>query len=114
MVISQGDIWWADLDEPQGSEPGFRRPVLIVQGDAFNRSAISTVVCVPLTSNVKWADAPGNLLLPAKTTKLPKDSVANVSQITTLDREVLTERLCRLTSNQLTAVLAGIDTLLGR
>lgn len=64
-MIAQGDIWWADLQEPSGSRPGFRRPVVVVQGDALNRSRIATVVCVPLTSNVKWAAAPGNVPLPA-------------------------------------------------
>ncbi len=86
MVIAQGDVCWADMSAPVGSEPGFRRPVVVVQGDAFNRSRIATVVCVPLTSNLKWADAPGNVLLPARSTRLSKDSVANVSQIVTLDR----------------------------
>lgn len=114
MVVTQGEVWWADLDEPRGSEPGFRRPVLVVQGDAFNRSSISTVVCVPLTSNTHWASAPGNVLLLAKLTRLPKDSVANVSQITTLDREVLTDRVGRIPMNQLSLVLAGIDIVLGR
>ena len=89
MVISQGEIWWADLPEPVGSGPGYRRPVVVVQGEAFNRSRIATAVCVPLTSNLDWADAPGNVLLPARATGLPKDSVANVAQLVTLDREVL-------------------------
>lgn len=79
MVIGQGEVWWADLPDPVGSGSGFRRPVLIVQGDALNRSRIATVVCVPLTSNLRWADAPGNVLLSARSTGLPKDSVANVS-----------------------------------
>ena len=89
MVIAQGDVCWADLADPAGSEPGFRRPVVVVQGDAFNRSRLATVVCVPLTGNLKWADTPGNVLLPARSTGLPKDSVANVSRIVTLDRAVL-------------------------
>ena len=114
MVVAQGDIWWADLDEPKGSEPGYRRPVIIVQGDAFNRSDIATVVCVPMTTSLHLADAPGNILVPAKVSKLPKDSVANVSQITTFDREVLTERAGRLSQSYLLAVLNGIDTVLGR
>ena len=80
-MISQGEAWWADLASPIGSGPGFRRPVVVVQGDALNRGRIGTVVCVPLTSNLGWADAPGNVLLPARFTKLPKDSVANVSQV---------------------------------
>ena len=95
MVIAQGEVWWADLPEPSGSEPGFRRPVIVVQGDAFNRSRIDTVVCVPLTSTLRWADAPGNVLLEARMTGLPKDSVANVSQIVTLDRASLTKRVGR-------------------
>lgn len=81
MVISQGEVWWADLRPLTGSEPGFRRPVVVVQGDAMNRSRIAAVVCVPLTSNLKWADAPGNVLLAALSTSLPKDSVANIDVV---------------------------------
>ena len=114
MVISQGDVWWADLGEPAGSEPGFRRPVVVVQADSFNRSAVRTVVVVPLTSNLRWATAPGNVRLAARTTGLPRDSVANVSQIVTLDRSVLVERVGRLSPARLELVLAGIDTVLGR
>lgn len=114
MVTSQGDVWWAELPAPTGSGPGFRRPVVIVQGDAFNRSRISTVVCVPLTSNLRWADAPGNVLLKAATTNLPKDSVANVSQLVTIDRQLLTKHVARLPPAKLSLVLAGIDVVLGR
>ena len=114
MVISQGDVWWADLGEPVGSEPGFRRPVIIVQGDSFNRSALRTVVAVPLTSNLRWAAAPGNVRLSARATGLPRDSVANVSQLVALDRSILIERVGRLSSSKLELVLAGIDTVLGR
>jgi mRNA interferase MazF len=114
VVIAQGDVCWADLPEPVGSGPGFRRPVLVVQGDAFNRSRIRTVVCVPLSSNVKWAEAPGNVLLAARSTGLPKDSVANVSQVITLDREVLTEQVGRISRKQLGLVFAGLDLVLGR
>lgn len=113
-MIVQGEVWWADLAEPSGSEPGFRRPVVVVQGDAFNRSRIATVVCVALTSNLRWADAPGNVLLPARTTGLPKDSVANVSQLVTLDREALTEPVGALPAKKLELVLLGIDIVLGR
>lgn len=113
-MISQGDIWWADLPNPIGSGPGFRRPVLVVQGDSLNRSRIATVVCIPLTSNVKWANAPGNVLLSPRTTGLSKDSVANVSQIVSLDKELLTERAGRLSRTQLGLVLSGIDVVLGR
>lgn len=114
MVMSQGEVWWADLDEPTGSEPGFRRPVVVVQSDAFNRSRISTVVCVPLTSNMSWAEAPGNVTLDAKTTGLPKDSVANVSQIVTLDRSMLSDPVGKLPDPKLDLVLYGIDVVLGR
>lgn len=114
MVIAQGDVWWADLDEPVGSEPGYRRPIVVVQGDAFNRSAIATVVCVPLTTTLDLVESPGNVFLPRTATRLPRDSVANVSQITTFNRDVLLERVGHLSSNHLSAILAGIDTLLGR
>lgn len=114
MVISQGDIWWADLPNPTGSGPGFRRPVVVVQADAINRSRIATVVCVPLTSNVKWAKAPGNVMLTPRLTGLAKDSVVNVSQIVTLDKALLTDRTGRLPRAQLALVLSGIDVLIGR
>lgn len=114
MVIGQGEIWWADLADPVGSEPGFRRPVVVVQCDDFNRSRIATTVCVPLTSNLKWSDAPGNVLLTARTTGLSKDSVANVSQIVALDRDVLTERVGKLSSKKLGLILNGVDVVLGR
>jgi mRNA interferase MazF len=114
MVIGQGEVWWADLAEPLGSEPGFRRPVLIVQSDSFNRSALATAVCVPLTSNLKWASAPGNVQLRASETGLPKDSVANVSQIVTVDREMLAERAGKLRKQKLELVFAGVDIVLGR
>ena len=114
MSISQGDVWWADLADPTASEPGFRRPVVVVQGNALNRSRIRTVICVPLTSNVKWAAAPGNVLLPAGVTGLPKESVANVSQIVTLDKTDLTERAGKVPQTKLELVLSGIDVVLGR
>lgn len=114
MVISQGEVWWADLPAPSGSGPGFRRPVVVVQGDPLNRSRIATVVCVPLTSNLKWADAPGNVPLSAATTHLPKDSVANVAQLVTLDKELLTERIGKLSRAKLDLVLSGIDIVLDR
>ena len=114
MTLVQGEIWWADLPEPSGSGPGFRRPVVVVQGTHLNRSRVATLVCVPLTSNVVWAGAPGNVLLAAKTTGLTKDSVANVSQIVTIDRSLLTERVGRLTPKQIAQILHGIDIVLGR
>ena len=114
MVIAQGEVWWADLGDPVSSEPGFQRPVVVVQGDAFNASSLRTVICVVVTSNLRWADAPGNVLLTSRATGLPKPSVANVSQLVTLDRSALTERAGRLSASGLELVLAGIDVVLGR
>jgi mRNA interferase MazF len=114
VVISQGEIWWADLGSPIGSEPGFRRPVVVIQGDAFNRSSLRTVVCVALTSNLRWADAPGNVRLTARATGLPAESVANVTQVVTLDRDALVDRIGRLSATKLELVLAGVDLVLGR
>jgi mRNA interferase MazF len=114
VAISRGEIWWADLAEPSGSEPGFRRPVVVVQCDAFNRSNIQTVVSVPLTSNLVWADAPGNVLLPSSISGLAKDSVANVSQIITVDRKSLSERVGRVPAGKLEAILNGIGIVLGK
>ena len=112
--LGQGDVWWADLAEPVGSAPGYRRPVLVIQGDALNHSKLETVVCVVLTSNLQWAQAPGNLLLPAKATGLPKDSVANASQIITVDRAQLTEWVGVLPPRTMKVILAGVDVVLGR
>jgi len=102
------------MSEPVGSGPGFRRPVVVVQGDSVNRSKISTVVCVPLTSNLEWAEAPGNVKLSTTVTGLPKDSVANVSQIVAIDRKVLTDRVVKLPQNVVKLVMSGIDVILGR
>jgi len=112
-VISQGEIWWADLPAPAGSGPGFRRPVVVVQCDALNRSLIATVVCVPLTSNLKWELAPGNVRLSARLTGLPKESIANVSQVIAIDREFLTTRAGKLPRRKLELLLAGIGVVLG-
>ena len=114
MVISQVEVWWADLPAPAGSGPGFRRPVVVAQCDALNRSRIGTVVCVPLTSNLKWAGAPGNVSLPARLTGLPRDSVANVSQIVSLDKELLTVRVGRLPQAKLDLLVSGINVILGK
>jgi mRNA interferase MazF len=114
VVIAQGEVWWADLGQPVGSAPGYRHPVVVVQSDSFNRSHIATVVCVPLTSNLRLADMPGNVLLTADVTGLPRDSVANVSQILTADRETLTEQVAMLPDTKLELILFGIDIVLGR
>ena len=114
MVIGQGEVWWADLGTPRGSGPGFRGPVVVVQGDDLNRSRIGTVVCTPVTGNLRWADAPGNVRLLSRVTGLPKDSVANVSQIVAIDKSALTDRVGRLPRAKLELLLAGIDSVLGR
>ncbi len=114
MVVSQGEIWWASLPNPVGSGPGFRRPVVVVQSDALNRSRLATTICVPLTSNLKWALAPGNLRLSARQTGLPKESVANVSQILALDKQLLTSRAGKLSPAKLDLLLSGIHLVLGK
>jgi mRNA interferase MazF len=112
MVIERGQVWWADLGEPAGSEPGYRRPVLVMQSDAFNQSRLRTVIAVVLTSNLRLVDAPGNVFVPGKAAGLPKDSVANVSQIVTLDRDVLSKVAGRLRGNLLNDVESGLRLVL--
>ncbi|MFO7641496.1 MAG: type II toxin-antitoxin system PemK/MazF family toxin [Candidatus Competibacteraceae bacterium] len=108
MVVQRREVWWAELDEPRGSEPGFRRPVLVIQSDAFNRSRLRTLLCVVLTSNTRLLDAPGTVLLPASATGLPKDSVSNVTQVVTLDEDYLTERAGRIPPKLMAHVDAGL------
>lgn len=114
MVISQGEIWWADLPAPAGSGPGFRRPVVVLQSDAFNRSSIRTVICVPLTTQLKWASSPGNVALAKRLTGLPKESVANVSQIISIDKQLLMERVGKLPHRSLQLILLGVGIILGK
>lgn len=111
--LHRGEIWWADLPEPRRSEPGFRRPVLVVQAESFNRSRIQTVIVTVITSNLELADAPGNVILPARSSGLPRDSVINVSQVFTLDRHFLIEHAGTLTERLQTAVDRGLRTALG-
>ena len=108
MVIRRGEIWWASLRAPAGSGPGYRRPVLVVQAADFNESQISTVVVVTVTSNVALAAAPGNVLGRRKDTGLPRDSVINVSQILTVDKSFLTERVGAIPSPLLEQVADGL------
>jgi mRNA interferase MazF len=114
VSVAQGDVWWAGLKKPTGSGPGLKHPVIVIQGDALNRSAITTVVCVPLTSNLKWAGAPGNVFLKSRFTGLPKDSVANVSQLLSIDRTLLLERTGHIPKPKIELILSGIDVVLGR
>jgi mRNA interferase MazF len=103
--LGRGEVWWADLPEPAGSGPGYRRPVVVVQSDAFNRSRLATVTVVALTGNLRLVDAPGNILVAARASGLPRDSVANVSQVLTVDRGRLTEKAGRLPAQ----VVAQVD-----
>ena len=113
MVVERGEVWWADLGEPDGAEPGYRRPVMIVQSDAFNRSRLRTVIAVALMTNLRLVEAPGNVLVPAKAAGLPKDSVANVSQVITVDRDFLLERAGRIRGQLLKDIENGLRLILG-
>ncbi len=110
--MQRGDIWWATLRPPTGSEPGYRRPVLIIQSDDFNKSRINTLVVAMLTSNLRLKAAPGNVFLAKRNTKLPKDSVANVSQVVTLDKSFLTKRIGRLSADKMKHVDEGLRLVL--
>jgi len=111
-AIKRGDIYWAHLANPRGSEPGYRRPVLVVQANAFNRSRISTVVVVAITSNLDLAEAPGNVLLARRDSKLPRDSVVNVSQVLTLDRQFLVEKAGGISPRLCSQVDSGLKLVL--
>ncbi len=110
--MERGAVWWAELPDPVASEPGFRRPVVIIQSNAFNRSRIRTVVAVLLTSNLRLADAPGNVLIAAADSGLPKDSVANVSQVITVDKGFLSKRSGRLPSRVMKTLDDGLRLVL--
>lgn len=110
--MRRGEIWWAALPEPAGSGPGYRRPVLIIQSDDFNRSLIRTIIVMAITSNKKLADAPGNVLLSRRTSGLPKDSVANVSQVITIDKAFLTKRVRSLPARVRHRIDAGLRLVL--
>jgi mRNA interferase MazF len=114
MVVAQSEVWWADLADPIGSAPGYRRPVVVIQSDPLNRSQLATVVCVVLTSNLRWSIAPGNVLLHTRQTGLDRDSVANVSQIVTIDKRQLAERAGKVPKRQMEAIFSGIDVIMGR
>ncbi len=112
MVVERGEIWWANLRAPAGSEPGYRRPVLIMQSDMVNRSRIRTLVALVLTTNLRLVDAPGNVLIPAEASGLPKDSVANVSQVFTVDRTFLAKPIGRIRGELLRNVEDGLRLIL--
>lgn len=110
--MRRGEIWWAELPEPVASEPGYRRPVLIIQSNDFNRSRIRTVISVVLTTNLRLAEAPGNVLVTKKDTALPKDSVVNVSQTITLDKTFLAERVSQVSDRIMMSVEEGLRMVL--
>jgi mRNA interferase MazF len=111
--MQRGEIWWVDLPEPGGSAPGYRRPVLVLQSDDFTRSRIQTIIVIVLTTNLRLAEAPGNVLVTAGDTGLPKDSVVNVSQIIMVDKSFLTERVRRVDAQIMFQVEDGVRTVLG-
>ena len=112
--MERGEIWWAQLPDPTALEPGFRRPVVIIQSNAFNRSRIRTAIAVVLTSNLRLAEAPGNVLVPASESGLPKDSVVNVSQVITVDRTFLAEKCGRLPTKLIKSIDEGLRLALSR
>ncbi len=111
-MIHQGDLYWIDLGDPAGSEPGYRHPHVVVQNDLFNHSRINTVVICALTSNLKRASVPGNVLLQPGEAHLPKQSVVNVTQIFTVDRSQLVEKIGTLSQRRVREILAGINLML--
>ena len=112
MVINQGDIFWVELEEPGGSEPGYKHPHVVVQNNLFNHSQIRTVVVCPLTSNIKRSNAPGNVLLEKKEANLPKQSVVNVSQVFTVDRTQLDEYIGTLSPKRIREIISGIKLVI--
>lgn len=110
--MERGDVCWVDLAPPLGSEPGYRRPVVVVQSDAFNRSRIGTTIVVVLSGNMRLLDAPGNVLLTRGASGLPEDSVANVSQLVTLDRSTLEEHVGKVKEPDMARIDAGIRLVL--
>lgn len=112
MVISQGDVYWLDLEEPGGSEPGFRHPFVVIQNDAFNKSKINTTVVCALTSNLKLASAPGNILLNKGEANLPKSSVVNISQVMTVDKSDFKEKIGQLSKKRIEEIVVGFEFLI--
>lgn len=112
-MIRRGEVWWADLGDPRGSTPARRRPVVVVQGDSYNRSALATVVIAVVTTNLRLAQLPGNVFVPAPTGGLPQDSVVNLTQLVAVDRSFVVTRLGALPANLLDDVDRGLRRVLG-
>ena len=108
MVIKRGEIWWAELPEPVGAGPGYKRPLVIIQSNDFNKSRINTIIAAAITSNIRLAAAPGNVLISSNKSKLPKESVINISQIITIDRSFLTEKAHTLSNKIMAQVDEGV------
>ena len=113
LVVRRSEIWWASLPAPRCSGPGYRRPIVVVQSDQFNESRISTVVIAIITSNLRLAAAPGNMLLDRYESGLPRDSVLNLPQVLTVDKSFLTERVGMLSSRTIAAMDAGLKLVIG-
>lgn len=112
MVVQRGEVWWADLADPRSSEPGYRHPLLILQSEPFNRSRLPTAVGIVVSSNLRLLDAPGNVLLRAEESGLPRDSVANMTQFVTVDLEYLEARVGTISRRTLAKIEAGVRVLL--
>ena len=112
MVINQGDIFWVDLDQPSGSEPGYSHPFVVIQNNIFNKSRIGTVIVCAITSNLKRAKSPGNILLISGQADLPKQSVINISQVYTVDKKDLSEKIGTLSPQRVQEMLDGMDLIL--
>ncbi|MBI9102197.1 MAG: type II toxin-antitoxin system PemK/MazF family toxin [Spirochaetales bacterium] len=108
----RGEIWWADLGIPFGSEPGFKRPVVVIQDDSFNRSKIRTTIIASITTNLNLADAPGNVFIESEETGLPKNGVVNISQVSTIDKRRLTEKVCVLSQSSMSEIDYGLKLVL--
>jgi mRNA interferase MazF len=111
--MMRGELWWADLGLPSGSEPGFRRPVVVIQDDSFNASRIATVLVAGITTNQRLSEAPGNVYLPMERSGLPKDSVINVTQLATLDKSRLETKAGALEKNLMAELDSGLTLVLG-
>jgi mRNA interferase MazF len=112
VVSQRGEIWWAELQEPAGSGPGYKRPLVVIQSNDFNKSLINTIIALVLTTNMKLADSPGNIILSKKMTGLPKDSVTNVAQIITIDRYYLSDRVGILPARTMRRIDDGLRLVL--
>jgi len=112
MVVNKGEVWWASLEEPRGSEPGYRRPVVIISSNEFNKSKIQTIIVAAITSNLYLAEAPGNFKLTKKCSGLNRDSVVNVTQLLTLDKSFLTEKTGKLNNKQNQLLTYGLQLAL--